>query len=262
MMSAASLYIGTVSHRRLRPVRHHLNYRAFWLVLDLDQIDGVAKRLRWFARNRFNIFSFFDKDHGTGDGALRDYVEAAMRQANVAPDGGAIRLLCMPRIFGYQFNPLSVFFCHRKSGELVAVLYEVHNTFGERHGYLIPVTEPETSPLRQRADKRFYVSPFNDMQMTYDFRVVPPDERLAIAIAGSDSKGTMIAAALSARQTALTDAALLRLLFTHPLLTLKVIAAIHWHALKLWRKGLTLRTRPSAPTKSVSVAPSARETTV
>lgn len=262
MISAASLYIGTVSHRRLRPVRHHLNYRAFWLLLDLDQLDWVASRLRCFSRNRFNIFSFFDKDHGTGDGALRDYVECAMRQAGAEPDGGAIRLLCMPRIFGYQFNPLSVFFCHRKSGELVAVLYEVHNTFGERHGYLIPVTNPETLPLRQRADKRFYVSPFNDMKMTYDFRVVPPSERVAIAVAGSDAEGTMITAALSAGRTALTDGALLRLLFTHPLMTLKVITAIHWHALKLWRKGLTLRARPAAPTKPVSVPPSARETTV
>lgn len=256
MTSASGLYVGTVSHRRLRPVLHHLRYRAYWLLLDIDELDGTASRLRWFSHNRFNVFSFFDKDHGVGEAApLRPYVESALREAGLEADGGPIRLFCMPRVLGYGFNPLSVSFCYRKTGELSAILYEVHNTFGERHGYLIPVARPNDPILRQRAEKNLFVSPFNNMQMYYDFRVLPPQDRATIAIAGSDENGTVIAAVLSAKHRPLTDGALVRLLVTHPLVTLKVVSAIHWHALRLWRKGLKVRRRPPPPEDAISVSP-------
>src|SRR5580658_140903 len=171
----STLYAGIVTHRRLRPRPHRLRYRVFWMLLDLDEIGRLPRRLRLFSHNRFNALSFFDTDHGDGSGRpLRDQVEGHLRAAGLATDGGAIRLFCMPRIFGYGFNPLSVYFCHRRDGALVALLYEVRNTFGERHSYLIPVGASDDAVIRQSCDKCFYVSPFLDMSLRYDFRVVPP----------------------------------------------------------------------------------------
>jgi len=254
MTFKSRLYVGTVSHRRFRPARHRLRYRMYWMLFDVDEIDALAKTLRWFSRNRFNLVSFFDRDHGPGDGQpVRAYVENALGRAGISADGGAIQLLCMPRIFGYTFNPLSVFFCYGEDGVLCAILYEVHNTFGQRHAYLIPAVGEDGAPLRQRAHKRLYVSPFMGMDMRYEFSVLPPDDRVAITIKGSDGDGPLIAATLAGQARGLTDRALLRVLITHPLLTLKVISAIHWNALLLWLKGVRLRQRPAAPEMSVSV---------
>jgi DUF1365 family protein len=158
----------------------------------------------------------------------------------------------MPRVLGYGFNPLSIYFCHRHDGTLAAVLYEVHNTFGERHSYIIPV-DADSSCVRQRCDKRFYVSPFMDMDLSYEFRVAPPADRVSIAIRACDQAGPVIFAALAGERRELTDRALARLLATHPLLTLKVIGAIHWHALLLWWKGVALRPRPRPPARDVTL---------
>lgn len=257
MTFQSRLYVGTVSHRRFRPARHRLRYRMYWMLFDIDEIDALAENLRWFSRNRFNLVSFFDRDHGPGNGQpVRTYVEAALGRAGISADGGAIRLLCIPRIFGYTFNPISVFFCHGKDGALRAMLYEVHNTFGQRHAYLIPAAGEDGTPLRQRAQKRFYVSPFMGMDMRYEFSVLPPDDRVAIAIKGADGDGPLIAATLVGQARRLTDRALLRVLVTHPLLTFKVISAIHWNALLLWLKGVRLRERPAAPEMPVSVVAS------
>lgn len=259
MTFASKLYVGTVSHHRFRPVSHRLRYRMFWLLVDLDEIDALARRLKWFSHNRFNLVSFFDTDHGTGEPIpLRAYVESALNGAGIEPDGGAIRLFCTPRIFGYGFNPLSVFFCHRRNGDLAAILYEVHNTFGQRHSYLIPVAEGGPVPLRHDTDKRFYVSPFMDMEMRYAFRLSPPGDRVALAIKGSDETGPIITAALGGKCRPLSDGGLLRVLLTHPLLTLKVISAIHWHALRLWQKGVKLRPRPPQPDSPITIVPSNR----
>ena len=140
MSLRSTLYAGIVTHRRVRPRPHRLRYRVFWMLLDLDEIGQLPRRLRLFSHNRFNALSFFDTDHGDGSGRpLRDQVEGHLRAAGLATDGGAIRLFCMPRVFGYGFNPLSVYFCYQRDGSLAALLYEVHNTFRERHSYLIPV---------------------------------------------------------------------------------------------------------------------------
>jgi DUF1365 family protein len=159
----------------------------------------------------------------------------------------------MPRIFGYGFNPLSVYFCYQRDGSLAAMLYEVHNTFRERHAYLIPVDRAAGMVIDQRCRKRFYVSPFMDMDMNYRFRVALPEERIAVAIRAADQDGLLLAAALSGDRVAMTDATLLRLLATHPLLTLKVIGAIHWHALRMVLKGFRLRPRPRPPAAPVTV---------
>ena len=259
----SALYAGIVTHRRLRPRPHRLRYRVFWMLLDLDEIGRLTRRLRLFSHNRFNALSFFDADHGDGSGRpLRDQVEDHLRAAGLATNGGAIRLFCMPRVFGFGFNPLSVYFCYQRDGSLAAILYEVHNTFRERHSYLIPVERDVAAAgvagapgavIDQHCRKGFYVSPFMDMEMSYSFRVAVPDQRVMIAIRAADQDGLLLAAALTGQRSALTDVALLRALATHPLLTLKVIGAIHWHALRLLLKGLKLRPRPLPPAAPVTV---------
>jgi hypothetical protein len=266
MSLRSTLYAGTVTHRRVRPRPHRLRYRVFWMLLDLDEIDRLPRRLRLFSHNRFNAVSFFDADHGDGSGRpLREQVEGHLRAAGLATDGGAIRLFCMPRVFGYGFNPLSVYFCYQRDGSLAALLYEVHNTFRERHSYLIPVdrdagvtgaTGVAGAPgavIDQHCRKGFYVSPFMDMDMNYTFRVAVPDQRVMVAIRAADNDGLLLAAALTGERVALTDLALLHALATHPLLTLKVIGAIHWHALRMVLKGFRLRPRPRPPADPVTV---------
>jgi DUF1365 family protein len=260
MRLRSNLYVGTVMHRRVRPRRHRLRYRVFWTLLDLDEIAQLPRALRLFSHNRFNAVSFHDRDHGDGSGRpLRDQVEGHLQAAGIAPDGGPIRLLCMPRIFGFGFNPLSVYFCYQRGGNLVAILYEVHNTFRERHSYLIPVDGAAGTAagagaiIDQQCRKGFYVSPFMDMDMNYRFRVAVPDRRIAVAIRAADRDGLLLAAALRGDRVAMTDAALLRVLLTHPLLTLKVVGAIHWHALRMVLKGFRLRSRPRPPAAPVTV---------
>lgn len=253
MSLASALYIGAVTHRRKRPRVHGLRSRVFWMLLDLDEIDTLAERLRLFSRNRFNALSFHDRDHGAGTGEpLRDQVERHLASAGLET-GGAIRLFCMPRVLGYVFNPLSIYFCHRRDGELQALIYQVHNTFKERHSYLIPAAARDGQALTQQCAKRFHVSPFLDMDMTYEFRVTGPHERIAVVIHGADRDGPIITAALAGTRAPITDAGLIALLVSHPLLTLKVIAAIHWHAVKLWWKGIKIRTHPAAPVWPVTI---------
>jgi DUF1365 family protein len=253
-MTASAIYVGSVTHHRLRPRTHRLRYRAFWMLLDLDEVAALGNRLRLFSCHRFNLFGLRHADHGAGtDEPLRDQVVRHLAAAGIDIEGGAIRLFCMPRILGYAFNPLSVYFCHRRNGELAALLYEVHNTFGERHTYLAPVTDPDAAAISQRCDKAFHVSPFIPMAMRYEFRVVPPRDRIAVTIGVSDGDGLLLTATLAGRRTDLTDAALLRVFVTHPLMTLTVIGAIHWEALRLWWKGVPVLSHPAPPPRPVTV---------
>jgi DUF1365 family protein len=250
-MTRSCLYHGSVRHVRSRPRRHALRYRAFWLLLDLDERAAVARRLRLLSFGRFNLFGFDERDHGDGTpGGLRAWVANQLRQAGIAADGG-VSVLCMPRVLGYVFNPISVYLCRRADGTLAAVLYEVNNTFGQRHCYLIPATGND-AVVRQACGKHLYVSPFLPMELRYRFRLTPPDARVALAIDAVDAQGPLLSAALTGRRAALTDAALLRAFVTVPLLTLKVIAAIHWEALLLWRKRVRLVPRPAPPASPVT----------
>jgi len=251
----SALYIGSVMHRRLAPRRHRLRYRAFWMLIDLDEPAALSRRMWLFSHNRFNLFSFHDGDHG--DGAtrpLRTYVEGALAAGGIDTEGGRITLLCMPRILGYVFNPLSIYFCYRRDGTLAALIHEVRNTFGQRHSYLIPVTE-QTPVVRQRCAKAFYVSPFLDMDMTYDFRITRPAKRVAAVVTARDGRGPVLIASLAGRRRAFNDRALALVFVTHPLLTFKVIGAIHLEALKIWLKGVRLLPRPQPPAEAVTFVP-------
>lgn len=249
----SGLYTGRVGHTRLRPRRHSLSYGIFMLLLDLDEAAELGRRLRWFSLARFNLLSFHPRDHGDGSATpLRTQVEAHLAAAACPIDGGPIRLLCLPRVLGYVFNPISLYFCHRPGGELAAILYEVSSTFGERHTYLIPAGSDPTD-VRQSAAKRLHVSPFMDMALNYDFRVQPPGERVRVVIDTFDSEGLLLAASFAGVRSELTDAHLLAACVKHPLLTLKVMAGIHWEAVKLVAKGLRLRSGPPAPQPPISL---------
>jgi uncharacterized protein len=256
----SALYFGTVVHRRLKPKSHHLSYGVYYLLVDLDELSELHDRSFLFSHNRFNLISFHDRDHGAGDGsALRGYVLAQLATAGIDLEGGTIRLLAMPRVLGYVFNPLSIYFCHRAGGELAAILYEVTNTFGQRHSYLAPARHGTAAPLHHACDKHFYVSPFIHMATRYHFRVRPPADDVAVTIEQTDSEGAVLYAALTARRTAFTDAALLRAFITHPLLTLKVIGGIHWEAVRLWLKGLRPLERPQPPERPITIIPVSSE---
>ena len=249
----SALYAGSVMHHRLRPREHRLRYSVFYLLLDLDEIDALAARLRLFSHNRFNLFSFHDSDHGEGASVSpRARVERHLQEAGVEA-GGPIRLLTMPRILGYAFNPLSIYFCHRQNGSLSAIFYEVNNTFGQRHNYLIPVPQNMKGAIRQESQKSFYVSPFMTTDMAYSFSVVPPGKQLAVSVIGRDAQGPLIVAKLAATRRELTDATLARAFCAYPLLTLKVIAGIYWEALLIRLKGIRLQHRPSAPDRPVTL---------
>jgi hypothetical protein len=242
-----------VAHRRLRPKSHRLRYRVFSLLIDIDELPTLATTLRLFSLGRFNLFGFCPKDHlFANSGDLRGEVEAILRGVGMATDGGAIRLLTMPRILGYGFNPLSIFFCHRGDGALQAILYEVHNTFGQRHCYLFPVNEDRRT-FAHSCSKEFYVSPFLPMDVAYAFRIKPPDDAYSISISVADDEGELLVATQHLRRRTLDDRGLMRVFLTHPLLTLKVIAGIHYEALLIWLKGVGLQVRPPLPDRPVTI---------
>lgn len=240
----SGLYAGRVVHARLRPTRHRLSYRVFSLLLDLDELDTLSRRLKIFGHNRAAIFSFHDKDHGDGGPDLRGWIAAQLGAAGAALAAPRIEILCYPRILGYVFNPLTVYFC-RDGDELRAILYEVHNTFGERRTYVIRVA-PGANAVEQSCAKELYVSPFMPMACIYHFHIEPPAKKVLISIAEDDAEGLLLKASFSGMRRELTDATLLRALFAYPLMTLKVTAAIHWEALKLWLKGVRYIARKPA----------------
>lgn len=235
----SALYRGSVVHHRHRPKVHRLTYRVFSLLLDLDELETLDKSLRLFGFNRTAIFSFWEKDHGRGEKeGLRHWVEEHLEAAGLPAAGVTIKILCYPRIFGYVFNPLTIYFCEDERGKMLALLYEVCNTFNERHTYVIPATGLDGSSVRHSCAKAMYVSPFMPMDCIYDFDISPPSERVTIAISERDDEGKLLFASFSGRRFALSDAMLARALLAYPLMTLKVMAGIHWEALRLFLKGV------------------------
>ncbi len=242
----SALYAGSVFHRRLGAHPHRFRYRLFWLLLDLDELDDLDRRLRLFSHNRFNLFSLYDRDHGDrGERSLREQALERLAEAGVEGEIGAIRLFCMPRTLGHDFNPLSVWFCYRPDGALAALIHEVHNTFGGRHSYVMRAQESKHA-LRHACAKTFFVSPFLPMGLRYEFQVAPPGERIAIAIRVVGPEGPVLRAALTGERKPLTNASLATAAITVPLVAMKTTAAIHWQALRLLLKGVRWRGPGSA----------------
>ncbi len=242
----SALYTGHVVHMRHRPRRHRFRYRVFSLLLDLDELETLDSGLRLFGHNRAALFSFHDRDHGgLTPGSLKAWVLDQLENADLAEDGMRIEILCYPRILGYVFNPLTVYFCYRRDASLAAILYEVCNTFGERRTYLLPVGD-QSAAVRQATAKQLYVSPFMPMDCTYHFHIDPPGHDVAVRINETDEDGPLLYAAFTGERKPLTDGTLLRAFLTYPLMTFKVMAGIHWEALRLWLKGIRVyRHRPT-----------------
>jgi DUF1365 family protein len=246
---AAALYFGDVMHARLKPMGHRFSYRVMSLSIDLDRLDSADRQSPLFGVNRAALYSFAEADHGDRDGSsLRAYAQRCAAGHDIDLTGGRVLLLCYPRLLGYTFNPLSVYFCYRADGELALLIYEVRNTFGDIHPYVRPVLSGEISDagVRQRQDKLFYVSPFIEMAMRYHFRVLPPGERVQLRILETDGEGPLLAATFNGSRRALNTKELLRTFLGLPLVTLKIVAAIHWEALRLWLKGARLVPRTEA----------------
>ena len=248
-IEAAALYFGEVMHARLKPIGHRFSYRVMSLLIDLDRLDDADRKSALFAVNRAALYSFHEKDHGNRDGSpLRAYAQVRAAEHGVDLTGGRVLLLCYPRLFGYTFNPLSVYFCHSADGQLALIIYEVRNTFGEIHPYVLPVKPGEAScaGIWQTQDKVFYVSPFIEMAMRYHFHISPPGENVRLRILETGSEGPHFAATFSGHRRTLNTSALLRSFFSLPLVTFKIVAAIHWEALRLWLKGVALVPRQNA----------------
>ena len=245
---AAALYVGDVMHARLKPVGHRFSYRVMSLLIDLDRLEVAGRQSMLFGVNRAALYSFHEADHGARDGShLRLYAERCAAEHDIDLTDGRVLLLCYPRLLGYAFNPLSVYFCYRANGEPALLIYEVRNTFGDTHAYVLPVECGDISPagIRQTQDKQFYVSPFVEMAMRYHFRVMPPKDRVKLRILETDGEGPLLSATFSGHRCRLTSLELLRSFISLPLVTLKVVAAIHWQALRLWLKGVRLVPRPN-----------------
>jgi uncharacterized protein len=251
---ASCVYIGSVVHKRLRPKRHGLSYRVFSLLIALDELPELTRRMRLFSHNRFNLLSIHDRDYG--DGSARPIAEqikelAGMAGANLS--GGRIFMLCYPRVFGYVFNPLTVYFCYASTGQLAVMIYEVSNTFGERHSYVLPAACDSGAIVYQQCTKQLYVSPFNPAEGRYTFHVRLPADEVAVGVLYRDGEQPTLKALFHGKRRALDDSAIIRLMCEVPLLSAKVMGAIHLEALRLWRKGLQLKTRAPAPKFTITI---------
>jgi DUF1365 family protein len=249
----SGLYVGHVAH--MRRGKHRLRYAVFMLALDLDELDALDARLTLFSHNRFNLLALHDRDHAERIAQpIRPQIERKLREAGIAWDGGAITLLTMPRLLGYAFNPISVYFCRRSSGELAALVHEVANTFGERHFYVLPAREADGA-VNQACEKDFFVSPFLEMDLRYEFRIQPPGEAVSVAMIVRRGAEIALTASFAGKHRPLTDAQLLCAWAGNPLMTLKVIAGIHWEAVKMWLKGVRYLGRRGAAQPSIADRP-------
>ena len=242
----AWLYTGHTVHERRAPFTHRFKYRIASLLVDLDRIDEAGRASPLFSAERFNLFSFHAKDHGARDGSdLKAWALTRFHEAGIEAGGGPIRLLCAPRVLGYVFNPLSIYFAHRADGRLNGVIYQVHNTFGDAHAYVAPASGGRRE--RQDADKVFHVSPFFDVAGRYEFTLREPDEKFRLSILKQREDGPDLLATMAMKRRALNTANLAGLFASQPFSTLKTISAIHFEALKLWMKGAKYHSRPVPP---------------
>ena len=239
MIKNSLIYNGNVIHRRFKPKKHYFKYKVFSLLIDLDELHIIKQKIKIFSYNKFNILSFFDKDHGPRDGtSIKEWIKKNLKEIGINDNNIQIKLLCYPRIFGYVFNPLSVFFIYNQSSELISILYEVKNTFGEQHTYIFKTNDNKI--ITNNCNKKFYVSPFIEMDCEYNFRVLKPSNTISVIIDQRDKNGKLLYASQDGVAQELNEKNLLFSYISHPLMTFKIIAAIHYEALKLWIKGIKL----------------------
>lgn len=247
--AAGTIYSGEVMHARLKPVGHRFSYSVFSLLVDVDRLQELRRMTPLLGVNAAGPASFWEKDHVERAGeTLRAYVDRLLAGAGLSAPA-SVRLLAYPRILGYVFNPISVYFCYDEAGELTALIYAVRNTFGERHTYVAPVLPGELSAagVRQTRAKLFHVSPFVGMAARYDFRVLPPGRAVRLRIHESEAGEPLLAATFGGRARPLGTLTLAACLLKFPLMTWKIVAGIHWEALKLWLKGLRFHHSPPPP---------------
>ena len=238
MIKNSFIYTGSVIHKRFKPKIQVFNYNIFSLLIDLSEIDLLNKTLKIFSYNKFNIISFFDKDHGSRDGSsLRNWVINNLKKNDIESKDVQIKLLCYPRIFGYVFNPLSVFYIYDKNSDLISILCEVKNTFGEQHTYIFK-TKKEQNLIQHMCKKKFHVSPFIEMNCIYFFRLLKPDNKISVIIDVQDPEGKILYASQDGIKSELNNYNLMKSYLKHPLMTFKIIIAIHFEAFKLWAKGI------------------------
>lgn len=244
MTDLGAIYVGDVVHKRARPKRHSLRYRVFSMLVDLDRLEALDQKLRLFSLNRLNLVSLVTRDFGPRDGSSIAAFIRRKAAAAGAPDIARVRMLAYPRLLGFAFNPITVYFCEDAAGQTVFLAYEVSNTFGEHHFYQAAVNAngPE---IRHEAKKAFFVSPFNTLEGNYRFSIRPPGEKVFLGITLSTDEGGLLTAYFEGDKRPLTDATLFKLLLAYPFMTAKVVGGIHWEALLLWLKGVppTLKLR-------------------
>ena len=234
------IYSGFITHRRFKPKRHFFSYKTFSFLIDLNEIETLDKKINFFSYNRFNILSFYDVDHGPRDGSpLIAWVKKTLAEAKINIGSGTIKLLCYPRLFGYAFNPLSIFYCYGENLKLKAILYEVKNTYNEQHTYVFSASS-SSNLILHKCDKKFYVSPFMEMKTFYNFRLLNPGKILNVFIKQGDEEGTLLTACQVGKKIEMSSKNLLFQFLKHPLMSFKIILAIHFEALRLWIKGVKL----------------------
>lgn len=245
----SALYECTVMHQRLSPKRHGFQYRVFYLWLDLDELPGLDRALKLLSRNRFNCFSFYDEDHlGGGEPDLKRGVLARMAADGVDVSGvRSVRMLAFPRVLGYIFNPVTFYFAYTADGQVVAALAQVTNTYHEQKLYVVKEATGDQA-FRLVTPKHFYVSPFSSLELKFDFQLRVPDETLKIGVDDLDAGGEkVLVSLLTGKRRELTDGRLLVCAVKYPLLTLRVIFLIHWHAFRLWLKKLPVHRKAADP---------------
>ena len=238
MIKNSYIYSGNVVHKRLKPKIHFFKYKVFSLLIDLSELELLDKNLKIFSYNKFNIVSFYDRDHGARDGSsIKEWVIDNLKKNNIDNENIQIKLLCYPRIFGYVFNPLSVFYIYDNNSNLISVLYEVKNTFGEQHTYIFK-TDIDQNLIQHMCKKKFHVSPFIEMDCIYFFRLLRPGKKISVIIDQNDKEGKILYASQDGVRSEMTNANFIKSYLKHPLMTFKIILAIHFEAFKLWSKGI------------------------
>ena len=239
MIKNSKIYTGKVIHKRFKPKEHYFKYNVFSLLLDLNELEEINKYIKFFSYNKFNIISFYDKDHGDRDGSsIKLWVKKNLKSIGIMTEDISIKLLCYPRIFGYVFNPLSTYFIYNKNSELISIFYEVKNTFGEQHTYIFKAQDEKT--VQNKCKKKFYVSPFIEMDCEYHFKTLNPREQLSVVINQNDKDGKLLFASQDGISKDFDNKNLILSYLTHPLMTFKIIGAIHYEAFKLWAKRIKL----------------------